>query len=588
MEVSEVNSDLTETLKSLKCIICGLTLSIPPIMTVSDNEYQCGRCKDIKYADGARRNLIFERVAKFLNFPCVYPNCDALISWKDVENHEKYCQFKTITCPMFQEGCSEQIILSDITSHLVQRHGNNIFFDNIVIPVQMFKHYVCVISVNSCLFFVYICSDKVIVTSVKSSEQTLNYTLKLQNSNENSPIITFKKQPIEEFDERKHCFRCIDNRCDLKYHPYSSSNQSIGVKAFSSCITNPISKDFSFNQSMLSTSLATTMPSPLFATNILKSNSSSNQTQCSTTWSSPSYIEQVNNSRIFQHAKKSETKQIQATTNSGYQPNVCTNERKIKQAIWNTVPSTTFFNSNGLNKPIFSNSTEYLKTSTNTNCKSSDEKSTTTSISSSSSSSIISLASDNIISTANKSQNQKIPDMTNTVNHSFENAKSFETLEDTNLPIIKCTKFNLENIYKLIGITSTIKFTIIIETNEDAANESSLSSDNSFIPRHLLNTIDNSDLLRRTLECPICTEYMVSSIFLCERGHHICSNCKILNNCPSCQGVIKDARNFALEDLAEHVSLCCVFKEKGCRYRGNISNISEHEKNCNYSETNSN
>ena len=57
------------------------------------------------------------------------------------------------------------------------------------------------------------------------------------------------------------------------------------------------------------------------------------------------------------------------------------------------------------------------------------------------------------------------------------------------------------------------------------------------------------------LECPVCLEYMLPPITMCENGHNICSTCKPkLLKCPTCSGAVMNVRNKSLENLAKKVS----------------------------------
>ena len=55
----------------------------------------------------------------------------------------------------------------------------------------------------------------------------------------------------------------------------------------------------------------------------------------------------------------------------------------------------------------------------------------------------------------------------------------------------------------------------------------------------------------RELECPVCFDFMVPPITMCENGHSICPKCKPkLQNCPSCKKPFLQVRNLALESLS--------------------------------------
>lgn len=98
------------------------------------------------------------------------------------------------------------------------------------------------------------------------------------------------------------------------------------------------------------------------------------------------------------------------------------------------------------------------------------------------------------------------------------------------------------------------------------------------------------------LECPVCYEYMVPPITLCENGHNICKSCKPrLSFCPNCRGKLLAVRpivlekviqrlhypckyhgcsqTFLLEDMPEHIDIC-LFKPHMCPFGATESNCS--------------
>ena len=72
--------------------------------------------------------------------------------------------------------------------------------------------------------------------------------------------------------------------------------------------------------------------------------------------------------------------------------------------------------------------------------------------------------------------------------------------------------------------------------------------------------------LLEELECPVCTEYMASSIKMCENGHNICGSCEErLSDCPTCRGKFISVRNITLEKLAATAVYPCKNKGAGCK-----------------------
>ncbi|CAG9819329.1 unnamed protein product [Phaedon cochleariae] len=98
------------------------------------------------------------------------------------------------------------------------------------------------------------------------------------------------------------------------------------------------------------------------------------------------------------------------------------------------------------------------------------------------------------------------------------------------------------------------------------------------------NALNNS--LLAELECPICMEYMRPPIFMCSSGHVVCDTCNgKLVVCPTCQIVMNDNRNFALEKFTEHISYPCKYLDEGCSTIGQLSDIRSHEAICSIGAT---
>jgi E3 ubiquitin-protein ligase SIAH1 len=90
------------------------------------------------------------------------------------------------------------------------------------------------------------------------------------------------------------------------------------------------------------------------------------------------------------------------------------------------------------------------------------------------------------------------------------------------------------------------------------------------------------DLLKE-LECPICLEYMVSTISMCENGHNMCTCCRSkVSNCPSCKGEFIKGRNITLEKVAAIAVYPCKNREAGCKKALKKDNITYHILACGY------
>lgn len=94
----------------------------------------------------------------------------------------------------------------------------------------------------------------------------------------------------------------------------------------------------------------------------------------------------------------------------------------------------------------------------------------------------------------------------------------------------------------------------------------------------------DDDLLKK-LECPVCTDYMMSPITLCQNGHNICAKCKSnVSTCPSCGGEFLQIRNVTLEDIAKTTMYPCKNRELGCLQIFSMDNRLHHETECVYNK----
>lgn len=94
---------------------------------------------------------------------------------------------------------------------------------------------------------------------------------------------------------------------------------------------------------------------------------------------------------------------------------------------------------------------------------------------------------------------------------------------------------------------------------------------------------ENIDGLGKTLECPICKEYLSGPMYNCNTGHTFCKKCKEqLTICPFCQAVVGKSRNFVLEDILEILQIFCPNETKGCRFLGKVKEVKLHELLCLY------
>ncbi|KAK9891010.1 hypothetical protein WA026_013343 [Henosepilachna vigintioctopunctata] len=120
----------------LKCGICGLPLSVPPIYYNSAIGSFCGRCEELaaeQYPDLTfERQGLYEEIAEYSVFPCSFEKlgCKAQGNWMTISNHEMTCLFKItdVMCPLshekYKEWCSWVGDHTKLSKHILNMHKN--------------------------------------------------------------------------------------------------------------------------------------------------------------------------------------------------------------------------------------------------------------------------------------------------------------------------------------------------------------------------------------------------------------------------------------------------------------------------------
>ncbi|KAG5885458.1 hypothetical protein JTB14_037039 [Gonioctena quinquepunctata] len=121
--------EIQEILSSLKCSICQNYLSVPPIHYIFEEQFRCGRCLFITINLKSRADL-YERLAKFYKFPCIYEGCGQEIPWTDVPHHEASCPKRIVMCPF---KCNQKLNIQEMKEHFNLQHIDSRFHRNTLI-----------------------------------------------------------------------------------------------------------------------------------------------------------------------------------------------------------------------------------------------------------------------------------------------------------------------------------------------------------------------------------------------------------------------------------------------------------------------
>ncbi|XP_044258658.1 uncharacterized protein LOC123007426 [Tribolium madens] len=117
-----------EALNSAKCNLCNKFLSYFPIYTCENNQPICGRCSAILNDSNFQRATLFEQIAQYLKFPCIYhtEGCVENLFPDEVPNHEENCPYKIIAC---SQECMWQGSVNELLDHFEETHPNAILRD---------------------------------------------------------------------------------------------------------------------------------------------------------------------------------------------------------------------------------------------------------------------------------------------------------------------------------------------------------------------------------------------------------------------------------------------------------------------------
>ncbi|KAG5896737.1 hypothetical protein JTB14_031719 [Gonioctena quinquepunctata] len=213
---------LENEVKHMRCSLCNCFLSVPPILIISNDgkENLCGRCEKVTDLKEATRNLCFENLARFLNFPCIYNYCPENLQWGEVEEHERTCKFKSIQCPIYyQHNCTDVVEISQFENHMKKKHSTNMIYGNILDrEIGTNSCTVSFMKIDNEEFIIYIFQDRIFVGSLGPIKKYTKYSVKITADQFKYISLSYHNQEIVEYNERKHCYKCKRGQCNIDYH----------------------------------------------------------------------------------------------------------------------------------------------------------------------------------------------------------------------------------------------------------------------------------------------------------------------------------------------------------------------------------
>ena len=99
------------------------------------------------------------------------------------------------------------------------------------------------------------------------------------------------------------------------------------------------------------------------------------------------------------------------------------------------------------------------------------------------------------------------------------------------------------------------------------------------------SSIEELDIIPRAVleefKCPVCVEYMMPPIPVCQNGHNICNTCRQkVNQCPNCTQMFLESRCWLLENVIQKNKYRCQYYNEGCDFVSTAHFIKSHEAEC--------
>ncbi|CAH1962881.1 unnamed protein product [Acanthoscelides obtectus] len=218
-----------DMLTSLKCSLCESFLSVSPIYITSEDgsKMKCGRCNFKTHI--VCRAICYENLAKQMKFPCINKPCEEILDWDDVKSHEKICEHRTILC--MKTNCNERIKAQDYISHFKTQHEKSLYTDTMVLKNIHSAYGMGVLQKDFNAFVVLFDCDNakfgLTVCSLVPTDKVFNLTITSPGS---KMSITINEQPVKRFNERYHCYKCMQGLCKYEFHAYRHHRRNIFSK----------------------------------------------------------------------------------------------------------------------------------------------------------------------------------------------------------------------------------------------------------------------------------------------------------------------------------------------------------------------
>ncbi|VIO87388.1 Uncharacterized protein BM_BM6403 [Brugia malayi] len=119
-----------EVLSVFECPVC-MDYMMPPYLQCQSGHLVCGNCRPkLTCCPTCRgpvpsvRNLVLEKIANTVMFPCKFSGSGCPLTFSHVEKveHEELCEFRPYCCPCPGASCKWQGSLSEVMGHLMKVH----------------------------------------------------------------------------------------------------------------------------------------------------------------------------------------------------------------------------------------------------------------------------------------------------------------------------------------------------------------------------------------------------------------------------------------------------------------------------------